>query len=112
MATATRTYSFHESLLGASALPPPPTRHALLVFLIALAALLHFGTAGWSEIHNGSEGFIAGDSRHLLHESAASQKPTLLHWLIVGSYKMFGVRPATARFPIAVAMVISVAFTF
>ncbi|MGZ5019511.1 MAG: glycosyltransferase family 39 protein [Chthoniobacterales bacterium] len=112
MAAATRTYSLHETLLGAPALPPPPTRHALFVFLIALAAILHFGTAGWSEIHNGREGVFAGGARQLLRGNAEPPQPTLLHWLIVGSYKLFGVRPATARFPIAAAMVASVALTF
>ncbi len=112
MAVATRTYSLHDTLLGTSALPPPPTRHALFVFLIVLAAILNFGTAGWSDIHNGSEGIFAGGARQLLHGSGAESQPTLLHWLIVASYKIFGVRAATARFPIAAAMVISVAFTF
>ena len=113
MAAATRTYSLHETFIGTGALPPPPTRHALFVFLIALAAILNFGTAGWSDIHNDSEGIFAGGARQLLQGNGAeSQQPTLLHWLIVASYKMFGVRPAAARFPIAAAMVISVAFTF
>ncbi|MDQ6912444.1 MAG: glycosyltransferase family 39 protein, partial [Verrucomicrobiota bacterium] len=113
MAAATRTYSLHDTLIGTSALPPPPTRHALFVFLIALAAILNFGTAGWSDIHDGSEGIFASGARQLAQGNGAElQQPTLLHWLIVGSFKMFGVRAAAARFPIAAAMVFSIAFTF
>ena len=77
-----------------------------------LAAILNFGTAGWSDIHNGSEGIFAGGARQMLQGNTAAPQPTLLHWLIVASYKIFGTRAAAARFPIAAAMVISVAFTF
>ncbi len=113
MAAATRTYSLHDTLIGTSALPPPPTRHALFVFLIALAAILNFGSAGWSDIHDGSEGIFASDARQLAQGNGAEvPQPTLLHWLIVASLKMFGVRAASARFPIAAAMVFSIAFTF
>ncbi|HEV3409164.1 MAG TPA: glycosyltransferase family 39 protein [Chthoniobacterales bacterium] len=100
-----------ETLIGPKALPPPPTRHALLAFLITLAAILHLGTAGWSDIHNGAEGYYAGSAREMLH-SGNTDGATLLHWLILESYRLFGVTPAAARFPIALAMIASVALTF
>ena len=100
-----------ETLIGSKALPPPPTRHALLAFLLTLAAILHLGTAGWSDIHNGAEGYYAGSAREMLH-SGNTDGATLLHWLILESYRLFGVSPATARFPVALAMIASVALTF
>src|SRR2546423_13257599 len=40
------------------------------------------------------------------------QKPPLLYWLIIGSFKIFGISAAAARFPIALATIASVALTF
>src|SRR5260370_25764605 len=40
------------------------------------------------------------------------QKPPLLYWLIILSYKIFGTNEAAARLPIALAIVATVAFTF
>ena len=61
MPAGTRTYGLHETLIEPKVLPPPPTRHALLAFLVALAAILHIGTVGWSDIQNGLEGYYASD---------------------------------------------------
>ena len=121
MATGTQTFGLHETFAEPQVLPPPPVRHALLFFLVALALILHIGTAGWSEIHNGAEGFYAGSAAEMLAVGSplpriAGQpllnEPPLLHWLLLGSYSMFGVTPAAARIPIALAFVASVALTF
>jgi len=40
------------------------------------------------------------------------QKPPLLYWLLIASFKLFGVNTAAARLPIAIATVVSVALTF
>src|SRR2546423_58845 len=40
------------------------------------------------------------------------QKPPLLYWLIIGSFKIFGISAAAARFPIALAAIATVALTF
>jgi 4-amino-4-deoxy-L-arabinose transferase-like glycosyltransferase len=40
------------------------------------------------------------------------ETPPLVYWLIVLSYKIFGVSSAAARAPIAIAMIVSVALTF
>lgn len=115
MPAGTRTFGIGETLLEPGVLPPPPTRHALLVFLITLAAILHLGTAGWSEIHNGAEGIYASAARDFIEATAdagSERDFTLLHWLTIGSCKIFGVNPAGARFPTAFAMIASVALTF
>ena len=65
MTSGSRIFRLDETFIEARALPPPPTRHALLVFLIALASILHIGTAGWSDIHNGAEGHYAGVAKEM-----------------------------------------------
>src|SRR5260370_18657071 len=40
------------------------------------------------------------------------RKPPLLYWLIIGSFKVFGINSAAARLPIALATIASVALTF
>ena len=122
MATGTSTYGLHETFIGPQALPPPPVRHALFVFVVALALILHIGTAGWSEIHNGPEGIYASGALEMVrsgdwlvpqhdgHRTPA--EPPLLSWLIVLSYQVFGVSPMAARVPIALGMVSAVALTF
>ena len=122
MASGTHTFGYEETFAEPQALPPPPVRHALFVFLVALASILHIGTAGWSEIHNGAEGLYAASAREMLAANSSlvphingapsPDEPALLHWLLLGSYKVFGVREAAARFPVALALVACVAFTF
>jgi len=115
MTAGTRTFGISETFIEPQVLPPPPTRHALLAFLIVLAAIVHLGTAGWSEIHNGAEGFYAGVARDMLVPArpvVPSPDAGMLHWLILGSYKTFGVSPAAARFPVALAMIASITLTF
>jgi 4-amino-4-deoxy-L-arabinose transferase-like glycosyltransferase len=104
------------------ALPPPPTRHALFVFLIALAALLHGLTAGYGDLYNETDGQYAGAAREMVEAQQwltptndgvpRLQKPPLLYWLIIASYKMCGVKAAAARLPMAAAIVITTSLTF
>src|SRR5438046_393943 len=122
MVAGTRTFRIEETLLEPPAINPPPTRHALFVFIIALAALLHFGTAGWGDLYNETDGQYAGAAREMLETRQwllptndtvpRLQKPPLLYWLIVGSYKLFGVNAAAARLPIGLAIVATTALTF
>ncbi|MGI8436845.1 MAG: glycosyltransferase family 39 protein [Chthoniobacterales bacterium] len=116
MTAGTQTFGLPETLLTPRALPPPPTRHAILAFLLALTAILQIGTAGWSDIHNGPEGIYAAVARDMVrnetwvppHETA----PPLFYWLLVGSCKIFGLSAAAMRVPVAVAMLAGVALTF
>jgi 4-amino-4-deoxy-L-arabinose transferase-like glycosyltransferase len=122
MSAGTRTFDLSETLIEPQALNPPPTRHALFIFLLALAVLLHVATAGWGDLYNETDGQYAGAAREMLarHDWLVPtndgiprlQKPPLLYWLIIASYKAFGVTAAAARLPIALATVASVALTF
>jgi 4-amino-4-deoxy-L-arabinose transferase-like glycosyltransferase len=122
MTAATRTVSLEETLLEPPALPPPPMRHALLAILIALAALLHVGTISSGDLYSQTEGQYAGAAREMVETHQwllptndgipRLQKPPLLYWLIVVSFKLFGINEAAARLPVALAVVASVALIF
>jgi len=122
MTAGVRTLSIEETLLEPRALPPPPMRHALLVILIALAALLHVVTIGTGDLYSETEGQYAGAAREMLanHQWLLPtnngilrlQKPPLLYWLIMASYKVLGVNEAAARLPIALSTVALVALIF
>lgn len=122
MTADTSVLRIDEVLLGPRALPPPPTRHALFAIVIALAALIHIGSIGIGDLYSETEGQYAAAARemlqsgHLLMPTNDSiprlQKPPLLYWLIIASYKIFGVNAATARLPIALSVVITTALTF
>ena len=106
MVAGARTFPIEETLLEPPALNPPPTRHALLVLLVALAAVLHLGTTGWGEVYGETEGQYAGAAREMIaaHEWSVPtndgvprlQKPPLLYWLIILSFKAFGVNAMMA----------------
>jgi 4-amino-4-deoxy-L-arabinose transferase-like glycosyltransferase len=122
MTAATRTVSLEETLLEPPALPPPPMRHALLAILIALAALLHVGTIGSGDLYSQTEGQYAGAAREMVETHQwllptndgipRLQKPPLLYWLIIVSFKLFGINEAAARLPVALAVVALVALIF
>ncbi len=122
MVAGTRTFSIEQTLLEPQALAPPPTRHALFACLIALAVVLHVCTAGWGQLYGETDGQYAGAAREMIaaHQWLVPtndgiprlQKPPLLYWMIILSFKLFGINAAAARLPIAVAAVASVALTF
>jgi hypothetical protein len=122
MTASARTISIEETLLDPPALPPPPTRHALLVILIALAALLHVVTVGTGDLYSETEGQYAGAAREMVASHnwllptnngiPRLQKPPLLYWAIIASYKILGVNEAAARLPVALAVVATVALIF
>src|SRR5207248_10494756 len=122
MTTGTRALGVGETFLEPGALPPPPTRHALFLIVIALGALVHFGTVYWGDLYSETEGQYAAAAREMRQNGEyllptndsipRLQKPPLLYWLIVGSYQLFGVNAAAARMPIALSVVVTVALTF
>ena len=122
MTASARTLTVEETLLEPPALPPPPTRHALFAILVALTALLHLGTIGSGDLYSETEGQYAGAAREMVETHQwllptndgipRLQKPPLLYWLIIISFKLFGINGAAARLPIAIAVVASVALTF
>src|SRR6266850_7894452 len=122
MVAGTRAFRLEETLMEAPALTPPPTRHALFVFLITLALLLHVATIGWGDLYSETEGQYAGAAREMVESHQwllptndgipRLQKPPLLYWLIIVSFKLFGVNAAAARLPGALATVVLVALIF
>ena len=113
MPTGTHAFGLDETFIEPQILPPPPTRHALLAFLLALTAILHLGTSGWSDIHNGAEGRYVSIARALERTGDWSAPgPPLHYWLTIVSFKLLGATAVTARLPVAIATVAAVAFTF
>jgi 4-amino-4-deoxy-L-arabinose transferase-like glycosyltransferase len=122
MTAGARSLSLEQTLLEPPALPPPPMRHALFVILIALAALLHVATIGSGDLYSQTEGQYAGAAREMVEAhhwvlptnngAPRLQKPPLLYWTIIISFKLFGVNSATARLPVALAVVASTALIF
>lgn len=122
MTAGTRTFSIEDALLDPPALPPPPLRHALFASLLALAVLLHLTTLGWGDLYNHTEGQYAGAAREMIQNHQwmwptndglpRLPKPPLLYWIIIGSFKIFGINSAAARLPVALAAIATVAFTF
>src|SRR5260370_28233803 len=122
MTAATRSLSLEETLLEPPALSPPPTRHALFAILIGLAALLQVATIGSGDLYSETEGQYAGAAREMVESHQwllptndgipRLQKPPLLYWLIIISFKLFGVNAAAARLPVALAVMVSTALTF
>ena len=122
MVAGAGTLSLEETFLPAHILNPPPTRHALLAFLLALAAVLHVGTAAWGDLYDGVEGQVAGGAREMVRSGQwlvptnngvpQLQTPPLASWTVAISYEIFGVSPTAARLPIALAMIGAVALTF
>jgi 4-amino-4-deoxy-L-arabinose transferase-like glycosyltransferase len=122
MTAGVRSLSLEETLLEPPALPPPPMRHALFVILIALAALLHVATIGSGDLYSQTEGQYAGAAREMVEThhwllptndgAPRLQKPPLLYWLIIISFKLFGINAAAARLPVALAVVASAALIF
>jgi 4-amino-4-deoxy-L-arabinose transferase-like glycosyltransferase len=122
MVAGTRTFRIEETLMEPPALAPPPTRHALFIFLITLALLLHVATIGWGDLYSETEGQYAGAAREMVESHQwllptndgvpRLQKPPLLYWLIIASFKLFGVSAAAARLPIALCIVATAALIF
>ncbi|MEY2479632.1 MAG: hypothetical protein QOI04_559 [Verrucomicrobiota bacterium] len=122
MVAGIRAFRIEDTFIEPAVLDPPPTRHALFIFLLALAALLHFATIGWGDLYSETEGQYAGAAREMLHAHQwllptndgipRLQKPPLLYWMIIASFKLFGIHAAAARLPIAAAIVATVALTF
>src|SRR5256884_785022 len=122
MTAGARSLSLEETLLQPPALPPPPMRRVLFTILIALAGLLHVATIGSGDLYSQTEGQYAGAAREMVEThhwllptnngAPRLQKPPLLYWLIIISFKLFGVNAAAARLPVALAVVASAALIF
>jgi 4-amino-4-deoxy-L-arabinose transferase-like glycosyltransferase len=122
MVAGVRTFSLEDTFLPSHVLNPPPTRHALLAFLLALAAVLHVGTAAWGDLYDGIDSQVAAGAREMVGSrqwlvptnNGVPQLggPPLAYWAVALSFKIFGVGPTAARLPIALAMIGTVALTF
>lgn len=122
MVAGARTFSLEETFLSPQILNPPPTRHALLAFLLALTAVLHIGTASWGDLYDGVESQSAAVGREMLasgewlvpknNGAPLRQMPPFTGWTVAASCKIFGVNATAARMPMAFAMIGLVALTF
>jgi 4-amino-4-deoxy-L-arabinose transferase-like glycosyltransferase len=122
MTAGARSLSLEETLLEPPGLPPPPIRRVLFAILIALAGLLHVATIGSGDLYSQTEGQYAGAAREMVEThhwflptnngAPRLQKPPLLYWMIIISFKLFGVNAAAARLPVALAVVASTALIF
>jgi 4-amino-4-deoxy-L-arabinose transferase-like glycosyltransferase len=122
MSAGTSVIRIEEAFLSPRALPPPPTRHALFAIVVTMAALIHIGSIGIGDLYSETEGQYAAAAREMLQSGhwlmptndsiPRLQKPPLLYWLIIASYKIFGVNAAAARLPIALSVVVTTALTF
>ena len=122
MVAGAHTLRIEETLLEPQAISPPPTRHALFIFLIALAALSHLATAGWGDLYGHTEGQYAGAAREMIEQHQwllpsndglpRLRKPPVLYWFTIASFKLFGVNAAAARLPVVLATIATVALTF
>src|ERR1041385_2624700 len=122
MVAGARTFSLEETFLSPQILNPPPTRHALLAFLLALTALLHIGTTPWGDLFDGMEGQFAGAAREMVDSgnwlvptndgAPVLDAPPLAYWAVALSCKAFGITAAAARLPNALATIGTVALTF
>jgi 4-amino-4-deoxy-L-arabinose transferase-like glycosyltransferase len=122
MVAGARTFSLEETFLSPQILNPPPTRHALLAFLLALTAVLHIGTAGWGDLYDGDESQVAAAARETVQSRQwllptnngvpLAQTPPLGRWAVATSFKIFGVNATAARLPEAFAMIGLMALTF
>src|SRR5205807_7608777 len=111
MVAGAQTFSLEDTFLAPQILHPPPTRHALLAFLLALTAVLHIGTAAWGDLYDGAEGQLAGGAREMVDSkkwlvptnngTPILETPPLAYWTVALSLKIFGVSPAAARLPVA-----------
>src|SRR5581483_6928906 len=87
-----------------------------------LAAVLHLTTVGWGDLYSETEGQYAGAAREMIAARSylvptndgipRLQKPPLLYWLLVASFKLCGINATAARLPIALAVVATVALIF
>jgi 4-amino-4-deoxy-L-arabinose transferase-like glycosyltransferase len=122
MVAGARSLTLEDAFLEPQVLNPPPTRHALLVLLLTLAALLHIGTASRGDLYDGAEGQLASGAKEMLETGqwllptnnavAQLQTPPLAYWSIALSFRIFGVSATAARLPMALATVASIALTF
>ena len=101
-------------------LRPPLGPIFLRSMVLALAAIFHVFTAGWSLILNGAEGDLAGAARVLLRDHRWLPVPTwgaeplgapLLVWCDKISMGFFGANEFAARLPVALAFMATVWFT-
>jgi len=99
MVAGARPFSLAETFLSPQILNPPPTRHALLAFLLALTAVLHIGTAAWGDLYDGAEGQLAGGAREMVDSkkwlvptnngTPILETPPLAYWTVALSLKIF-----------------------
>ncbi len=93
-----------------------------LPLLLALAAALTLGTAGWGDLYNETDGQYGGAAKVMVRSGSwlipendgipRLVKPPLLYWAIAVSMKAFGINEFATRLPNALAVTAWVGVTF
>ena len=117
--THTDALPLDSPMLPPLVLRPPLGPNIVRGLLLALAAIFHALTAGWSPILNGPEGELAGAARVLVQNHQWDPLASgvdwagapLALWLTKASLAFFGVNEFAARLPTALAVVATVWFT-
>jgi len=96
-----------------------PTVHALLLMILSLPYLINLGT---SSLWDANESFYAVTPREMMETGdylapqfnyqPRTQKPPLTYWVILSSYKIFGVSEFSLRLPGALAAIGVILFTY
>jgi hypothetical protein len=121
---ASNAYPLDAPLLPPLVLRPPLGPRLLRGLVMALAVLFHWVTAGWSVIHNGTEGEIAAAARLLAHQQrwgpipplttpsgAEAATAPLLVWLEKMAISYLGATEFAVRLPTVLAVLAMVWWT-
>jgi len=114
--------NFEGSPAGNSALLKIAASPALVTLFVITVSLPYFVNLGSSSLWDSNEAFYAQTPREMMatgdylaprfNESARTQKPPLAYWVILLSYKVFGISEWSARLPGALASLGIILFTF
>ncbi|MBX9671492.1 MAG: glycosyltransferase family 39 protein [Candidatus Obscuribacterales bacterium] len=94
----------------------------ILIALVVVACLMFLPGLGATGIVNSSDGYYTEAAREMLERrdfitpylnyEPFYEKPILIYWLIIGSYKLFGVNTFAARLPSALCAIASIPLLF
>ena len=97
-------------------------RHSALLVILTLAVVPYFVGLGSSSLWDSNEAFYSETPREMIEGGdlinpsfnyrPRFNKPPLSYWIVVVSYKLFGVSESSERLPMALAAVVMIATAF